>query len=174
MQKKRILSLLLAVTCAVSLLAGCGGKSDADTGKSSAASNSNHPVITMNAPYRNMSVFADLVHEKYPEINLEIIPYNGQNTSNYMKDMRLSGEMTDIYFTTFYTPGRLDDENDFLDLAAYDFTENYTQSRLREVTVDGSIYMLPLTYSATGITYNKTLLDKNGWELPTNLEELAA
>lgn len=35
----------------------------------------------MNAPYRNMSQFYDLVHEKYPEINLEIIPYNGENTS---------------------------------------------------------------------------------------------
>ena len=28
-------------------------------------------------------------------------------------------------------------------------------------------------YSAIGITYNKTLLDANGWTLPTNLDELA-
>lgn len=101
-------------------------------------------------------------NEKYPEINLEIIPYNGQNTSAYMKDMRLSGQMTDIYFTSFYTPGRYDDEEDFLDLSAYEFTDNYTQSRLREVTYDGGIYMLPQGYSALGITYNKTLLEKNG------------
>ena len=126
----------------------------------------------MNAPYRNMSAFSDLVHEKYPEINLEIIPYNGQNTSAYMKDMRLSGQMTDIYFTSFYTPGRYDDEEDFLDLSAYEFTDNYTQSRLREVTYDGGIYMLPQGYSALGITYNKTLLEKNGWTLPTNLDEM--
>lgn len=73
-----------------------------------------------------------------------------------MKDMRLSGQMTDIYFTSFYTPGRYDDEEDFLDLSAYEFTDNYTQSRLREVTYDGGIYMLPQGYSALGITYNKT------------------
>lgn len=89
-----------------------------------------------------------------------------------MKDMRLSGQMTDIYFTSFYTPGRYDDEEDFLDLSAYEFTDNYTQSRLREVTYDGGIYMLPQGYSALGITYNKTLLEKNGWTLPTNLDEM--
>ena len=89
-----------------------------------------------------------------------------------MLDMRKTGEMTDIYFTTYYVPGRYDDKSDFLDLSGYDFTGNYVQSRLREVTLDGSIYMLPMGYNAIGITYNKTLLDKNGWELPTSFKEL--
>lgn len=173
MQKKRILNLLLAMTCSVSLLVGCGGKTGPGTDDGSEG-RSDHPVITMNAPYRNMSQFYDLVHEKYPEINLEITPYNGQNTSVYMKDMRRSGQMTDIYFTTYYSPGRYHDAADFLDLSSYDFTGNFAQSRLREVTDEGSVYMLPLAYNAMGITYNKTLLDANGWTLPTNLEELAA
>lgn len=175
MKKKKVLSLLLAISCAVSLLSGCSsttGSTDADTKSDNSQADNGHPVITMNAPYRNMSAFYDLVHEKYPEINLEIIPYNGQNTSAYMKDMRLSGELPDIYFTTYYTPGRYDDTNDFLDISGYDFTENFTQSRLREVTFEGGIYMLPLSYNALGITYNKTLLDENGWKLPTNLDEL--
>ena len=133
--RKRLLCFVLVLTCLVFSLAGCGNTDDAnDTQK--ADTSSDHPVITMNAPHRNMSAFADLVHEKYPEINLEIIPYNGQNASAYMQDMRLSGEMTDIYFTSFYTPGRYNDADDFLDISSYDFTNNYTQSRLREVTVD--------------------------------------
>lgn len=172
--KKRI-GAALAAAFAASLLVGCGGTSAAPAGDKAAAnttSNSNHPVITMNAPYRNMSMFYDLVHEKYPEINLEIIPYNGQNYSAYVQDMRTTGNMTDIYFTSFYVPGRYDDAADFLDLSGYDFTGNYTQSRLREVTNEGAVYMLPLGYNALGITYNKTLLEKNGWTLPTNLTEL--
>ena len=171
--RKRLLCFVLVLTCFVSLLSGCGKTSNASNNQKD-DTNSDHPVITMNAPHRNMSAFADLVHEKYPEINLEIIPYNGQNASAYMQDMRLSGEMTDIYFTSFYTPGRYNDADDFLDISSYEFTNNYTQSRLREVTVNGAIYMLPLSYNATGITYNKTLLDNNGWKLPTNLDELAA
>ena len=170
MQKKRLLGLILAMSCTAALFGGCaGGDTSDDNGGSG-----EHPVITMNAPYRNMSQFYDLVHEKYPEINLEIIPYNGQNTSAYMKDMRLSGELPDIYFTTYYTPGRYDDQNDFLDLSGYDFTDCFVQSRLSEVTYDGGIYMLPLAYNAMGITYNKTLLEENDWTLPTNLDELEA
>lgn len=169
MPKKRVLSLILALSCTAALLGGCAGN---DTSDDTTASGE-HEVITMNAPYRNMSQFYDLVHEKYPEINLEIIPYNGENTFSYMKDMRFSGELPDIYSTTYYTPGRMDDEGDFLDLSGYDFMDNYTPSRLRDVSYNGGIYMLPMGYSAIGITYNKTLLDTNGWTLPTNLDELA-
>ena len=167
MKKKRLFSAILAVLCAGSLLAGCGGKESAKADKE-------HPVITMNAPYRNMSNFYDLVKEKYPEVNLEITPYNGQDMTNYYQDMRKAGELPDIYFSTIYSPGRYDDSADLLDLSGYDFTGNYTQSRLREVTNNGGVYMLPLGYNALGITYNKTLLEKMGWTLPTNLSEFAA
>ena len=173
MRKKKILVMVLAVTCVALLFGGCGSSGgQKNTDNKSADNSSDHPVITMNAPYRNMSTFVDKVKEKYPEINLEVIPYNGQDTSAYMLDMRKTGQMPDIYFTTYYVPGRYDDKEDFLDLSGYDFTGDYVQSRLREVTLDGGIYMLPMGYNALGITYNKTLLEKNGWKLPTSFKEL--
>lgn len=165
--------LMAASAVLGSSLTACGENNS--TGSSSSGnSGAEHPLITMNAPYRNMSQFYKLVQEKYPDINLEIIPYNGQNTSSYMKDMRMSGQMPDIFFITYYMPGRYDDEDTFLDLAAYEFTDAFAQSRLREVTLNGGVYMLPLAYNPLGITYNKTLLEKNGWTLPTNLDELEA
>ena len=92
------------------LLGGCGSKGTTENNKDQTADTSDdHPVITMNAPYRNMSTFVDKVNEKYPEINLEVIPYNGQNTSAYMMAMRSTGNMTDIYFTTYYAPGKYDE-----------------------------------------------------------------
>lgn len=166
MKRKGILGLIVAIVCAACLMAGCSSAGSA------ASSSSEHPVITMNAPYRNMSQFYDLVHEKYPEINLKIIPYNGQNYSSYVNDMAKSDQLTDIYFRTYYVPGRSDDQSLFLDLSSYEFTDAYSQSRLREVTSDGAVYMLPLGYNALGITYNKTLLEKHGWTLPTTLAEM--
>lgn len=171
MKKKTIMKMSLLIICMAFLLLGCGAK-DNDTDDKSTDNSTKHEAITMVSPYRNSSMFVKLVKEKYPEINLEVTPYNGQDTTNFMKNLRESGEMTDIYFTTNYAPGRFDDKSDFLDLSTYDFTGNYVQSRLREVTLDGGVYMLPLGYNALGITYNKTLFDKNGWKLPTNLEEL--
>ena len=78
MQKKRVLSLILALSCMAALLGSCAGSGTSDDN----AASGEHEVITMNAPYRNMSQFYDLVHKKYPEINLEIIPDNGENTSS--------------------------------------------------------------------------------------------
>lgn len=86
MKAKKLLSITLALTCFMTLLTGCGSK--AQNGEDGNA-DSDHPVITMNAPYRNMSTFYDLVHEKYPEVNLEIAPYNGQNTTQFFLDMRI-------------------------------------------------------------------------------------
>lgn len=114
MRKKYKINIWMAAMFGLALLTGCSGSQKAESEKEADGSDSDHPVITMNAPYRNMSAFVDLVHEKYPEIQLEVIPYNGQNTSAYMKDMRLSGQMADIYFTSYYTPGRYSDDSDFL------------------------------------------------------------
>jgi raffinose/stachyose/melibiose transport system substrate-binding protein len=37
---------------------------------------------------------------------------------------------------------------------------------------DGKLYALPKTYETIGIFYNKTLLEKNGWKVPTTIAEL--
>lgn len=168
MKKLKYICLMLIMTFSLSISVGCSRRAGADN----SGEKSDHPVITMNAPYLNMSKFYELVHEKYPEINLEIEPYDGQNLAAYTISMRKSGNLPDIYFTPTYNPGSVSDKEDFLDLAGYEFTDNFAQSRLREVVYDGGIYMLPLSYDAFGITYNKTLLEKNGWELPQNLAEM--
>lgn len=184
MQKKKLLALLLAFTCAAVTLAGCGtGKETKENTKTeSTAKNedksksedkvSDHEVIRMQAPFRTMSDFIDVVHEKYPEINLEAVPYSGANYSGYVKAQLKAGDLPDIYCTTTYAPGREDLSGKLIDLSGYDFTDNYQEARLRDVTVDGAIYLLPSYYTCIGITYNKTLLEKNGWELPKSFQEL--
>lgn len=134
----KLAALALASVCAIGLLAGCSSSS----GGAPATSNGEHPTITMNAPYRNMSKFQDLVHEKYPRNQPGSHPPQRRKHRAYMTDMRKSGQMTDIFFNTVYTPGHLDDENDFLDMSGLDFTDNYVQSRLREVTPNGGAVSL--------------------------------
>ena len=174
MKKKRILSLVLAAACALSMLSGCG--SQAPSAEQSEATTNGHEPITMTAmvPFRNPSHLADLVHEKYPEINIEFIPYSGYNATAYSMMQMEADDMTDIYFGSMYNPAVTDMSERLLDLSAYPFTDNFTDQRLREVTDNGKIYMLPLYYSVLGITYNKTLLDEHGWTLPNSLEELEA
>ena len=160
--KKKIIAGVLAAVCLLTLAAGCGEK---NTSKG-------HETITFCAPMRDVNAFVAKVHEKYPEIVLEPIPYSGGNGTAFMQAQLATGDLPDIYFTSVYTPGLEDLSDRLIDLSAYPFVDNYVTARLREVTVDGAIYMLPSYFTCLGITYNKTLLEKNGWTLPASLKEL--
>lgn len=131
-----------------------------------------HEPLTIVSLFPEMNHFIDKVHEKYPEINFEVIPYAGDNTTAYIQAQLMSGNMPDIYLTTFYTPEQQDLSDRLIDLSGYSFTSNYTASILHEISDNGAIYLLPTFFSCLGITYNKTLLDRHGWTLPTNFAEL--
>jgi ABC-type glycerol-3-phosphate transport system substrate-binding protein len=57
-------------------------------------------------------------------------------------------------------------------MSGYKFINNYATSALNEVEIDGGIYLLPVNMQMTGISYNKTIMEENGWEVPDSFEEL--
>ena len=164
---KKAVSACLVLTCITTGLAGCQ-KADKTSEEQEA--------LTFMAPYMDVDSFIEEVHKIYPEINLEVIPYSGANTTVYLNTILKENDLPDICTLTLYDPDQLDLSDKMLDLSGYAFTDNYVESRLKEVSDDGAIYMLPSAYNCFGITYNKTLLKKHGWTLPqsfTELEQLA-
>ena len=160
--KKKILGLLLAAAGMSLLLAGCSRR----------AADGGHAAITMQSPFRDISMFLDVLEEKYPEIELEIIPYSGANTSAYLEAELRAGDMPDIYVTTVYAPGQEDLSDRLMDLSTYDFVNSYAESQLQDISDNGALYLLPTNFTCFGIVYNKTLLEQNGWTLPTSFAEL--
>ena len=159
---------LLAATAA---LTACGGKTE------TVKKDDTHEVITFMAPYMEEEAFIEQVHSVYPEVNIEIVPYSGDNTTTCLQNMFEANDLPDICTLTVYDPMTDHVSDKLLDLSGYDFTDNYVESRLQEVSDNGAIYLLPSSYNCYGITYNKTLLREHGWELPNSfaeLEELAA
>lgn len=161
-----------SITAATATLTACGG-TKTETAKKDGA----HEAVTFMAPYKEIEAFIEQVHSVYPEVNIEVVPYSGDNTTTCLQNMFAAGDLPDVCTLTYYDP-RIDLVSDkLLDLSGYDFTDNYVESRLQDVFDNGAIYLLPSTYNCYGITYNKTLLKKYGWELPNSfaeLEELAA
>lgn len=151
---------------------GEGGKGSAAETADAGGADGQHEPITMESPFRDISPFLDVLNEKYPEVNLEILPYSGKNTTTYLQDELKADDMPDIYVATVYSPGQMDLSDRLIDLSSYSFTSNFAEARLRDVSDNGAIYLLPTNFTCLGITYNKTLLEKNGWELPTTFEEL--
>lgn len=161
---------LLAVSAAMT---ACGSDPVA---VSSASENGNskgeHSPISICAPGRSIKNLIDVVHKYYPEIVFDVDPYSGPNGTIYMQDQLDSGNQADIYSISYDISSRYDLSDRLLDLAGYPFTENYISSRLREVTQDGKIYLLPSYYLCIGITYNKKILADHGWTKPNSLQEL--
>ena len=163
------------ILAASAALTACGGGAASSSNATSASSNANgeHKPISICTPFRDVNAFIEVVHKYYPEINFEVIPYAGANGTAFMQAQLRSGELPDVYTTSVYTPGQFDSADKLMDLSGYDFTNNYVQARLQEsASDDGAIYMLPSYFNAIGITYNKKILQDNGWTLPTSLKEL--
>lgn len=152
-------------------LTACGGSASGGAA-SSAASTAPHQPISICAPSRSIKNLLDVVHKYYPEIVFDVDAYTGPNGTIYMQDQLESGYQTDIYSVSYDISSRFDLSDKLMDLAGYPFTDNYISSRLREVTQDGKIYLLPSYYLCIGITYNKKILSDNGWTRPNSLREL--
>lgn len=149
-------------------LTACGGKTE------TVKKDDTHEVITFMAPYMEEEAFIEQVHSVYPEVNIEIVPYSGDNTTTCLQNMFEANDLPDICTLTVYDPMTYHVSDKLLDLSGYDFTDNYVESRLQEVSDNGAIYLLPSSYNCYGITYNKTLLREHGWELPNSFAELEA
>ena len=154
------------ITAATAALTACGG------GKAESKTADAHEAVTFMAPYKEIEAFIEQVHSVYPEVNMEVVPYSGDNTTTCLQNMFAAGDLPDVCTLTVYNPLTDLVSNKLLDLSGYDFTDNYVESRLQDVFDNGAIYLLPSVYNCYGITYNKTLLREHGWELPNSFAEL--
>jgi raffinose/stachyose/melibiose transport system substrate-binding protein len=187
MKKGNRISRYLIPACLVlCLLSGCeaidtqdssatGSQDSLQTGQrgklSGQIEEGEHEAITICTANVNYTYFLEALHEKYPEINLEFISYKGCNTSGYMKEELENGDIPDIYSSTYMQDEELQ-EKYLLNLSTYDFINNYTDSLLDDVEVNGEVYMVPSSYTVAGINYNKTMFEEHGWKVPESFEEL--
>ncbi len=167
MTLKKLIILLVSAVYIVLSLTGCSN----DTNKDSDNTSAEHEAITIMDAQRDYSNLIKLVNEKYPEINIEVIPYRGRNMSAYVKQQLETGSMPDIYSTTQAWNGELQKEH-LIDLSAYNVTGLYNSARIDEYIVDGGLYLLPFDYSINGILYNKTLFEENNIDVPTTFKQL--
>lgn len=90
-----------------------------------------------------------------------------------------AGEGPDIVYgsgPSFVAPyaaeGRLASMDEYS--AQYGWQDRILEPIYESGTVDGELYALPNSLNTLGIFYNKVVLEENGWEPPTTIEELEA
>lgn len=160
MKTKRLFVLLLAVITVCAPLNSCADGSKAT-----------HEPLTVVTACKDYTEFEKEFKKAYPEVNLKFISYSGHNSTSYLHRLLEAGQAPDIYTSNVLPDTNLQKEY-LIDLSGYDFSTKYAVSRLNECSIDGSIYMLPCSFSVLGIYYNKTLFENHGWTVPASFQEL--
>ena len=158
----RLLSVLLAVATAVSLLAGCGGKSpekeDAET------------ITVYLWSTKLYEKYAPYIQEQLPDINIEFVV--GNNDLDFYRFLDENGGLPDIITCCRFSLHDASPLKDSLmDLsttnAAGAVYDAYLNNFMNE---DGSINWLPVCADAHGFVVNKDLFEKCGIPLPTDYD----
>ncbi len=169
MEKKKwnkVLSALLVMVTALSLLTGCGGKS---------AEKEEAETITVYLWTTNLyDKYAPYIQEQLPDINIEFVV--GNNDLDFYRFLNENGGLPDIITCCRFS---LHDANplkdSLMDLsttneagAVYD---TYLNSFKNE---DGSVNWLPVCADAHGFVVNKDLFEKYDIPLPTDYESFVS
>lgn len=158
---RRTTAFALSFLLSILTLSGCGHQAD--------------PTLSVLIPIQG-SKFEELTAlfaKTHPEVTFDRSAYYGNSASAYLFRRFQMNDLTDIVIMTYAPPDELQ-EATLLDLSGYDFIQEYKESVLTNMNIDGKIYLLEGPSSARGIAYNKTLFAEKGWEVPTSHEEFIA
>lgn len=86
------------ITAATAAMTACGGKTE------TAKKDDVHEAVTFMAPYMEVEAFIEQVHSVCPEVNVEIVPYSGDNITTCLQNMFAAGDLPDVCTLTYYAP----------------------------------------------------------------------
>ncbi len=157
---KRVLSLTLTISMLITMFVGCAKR---DT--------TSDNTITVNASYGYANELIEAMIKALPEINFEVNWYVGDNPANYQLNRVRNDDASDIITYPNFTDLEADTSR-MLDLSGYSFIGNINDEVLNVMNVNGGIYQIPSNLEVRCVAYNKTLFAENGWEAPSNYDEL--
>ena len=192
--KKKLLSMLLVLSFATSMLVGCGGISTSkESGEETAAEDTGvvavkdeslegREEITMwfwgAEPYAQEALKTILV-DKYnaSQDKYQLVVEFRPSVDSDMTTALAANQGPDIVYGSgpaFVMPlvdaGKLENLNDYAE--QYGWADKILKPYYESGNVDGNLYSLANGISTMGVFYNKKVLEDNGWTVPTTIEEL--
>ncbi len=199
--KKKVLSVALSFTLAVSLLAACNssgnrqaspadneatqtGDSAAGTGASNAASDDDKEIVFWNigteSPDKDILQYGvDKFNETTTSgYTIKMVPTQNDTYKEKLIIAMSSGECPDMY--TSWSGGPM---NEYIEsgyaqpidelLQASELPDKIMDAAISQASYNGKIYALPiLNVSISGVFYNKEMFEKYGLEVPKTISEL--
>lgn len=114
------------------------------------------------------------IENEFPNVDIVVLDQASiSDIQTHVKNLDVQKDLEDIIFTGYVKDMSVSSDV-FYDLSAEDFTSQYNQSMLNNMSVDGKLNQLPINTSVQGIFYNKSLFKQNGWEIPQTTSEFYA
>ena len=173
---KKIIALLLALVMVLGL-AACGTKTPAETkapesGNNTPVEPTNNPdtIVVMAPPVtgaylENLKVWAADFNKLYPHLTVEIIETSWGDHNDKLSTMAQAGEAPDIAEISSGALGTYVEMGVAIDIAKYmsaDRLADYDANALEYMSLEGTVYGLPLYLTIQSIGANKTLMEDLG------------
>ena len=138
-----------------------------------------YPLMT-GGEEKNDEIWAEIVADfnaEQPdvEVSVEVLPWAQRNEK--LTTALAAGAGPDVgYLNDDFIPQHGGDGNlEALDDVLGDEKDDFTENSLNAMSVDGTLYAIPILGSATSLVYNKKLFDEVGVsEFPTTWDEMLA
>ena len=177
-QRNIVMSLVVVIVAMVVGLTGCSGQNNpAEALFYSDNDILSYEVVDLNKTVITMGQFASgdvraieaALEKQFPTIDVVVLDQASvTDFEYYAENYAMADELPDIMFL----PTHKDRAGDvFYDLSAENFVSRYHLSALNDLSSGGKLYQLPVSSSAIGIFYNKTLFEEHGWEIPSTLDD---
>ncbi|MDD3428616.1 MAG: carbohydrate ABC transporter substrate-binding protein [Oscillospiraceae bacterium] len=190
---KKVLSIILVLTMAVSLFVACGN-SNSTAASSQAPASSETPTATIKVAALESAYGTDIWTEVCAAFeaktgikvelttdkNLEDVIGAGMKAGDYPDVVHLATGRPAALTETLIKENGLEDLTDVLSMTvpgesvkvSDKIAGGFTESSLTNPYSDGKTYMAPMFYSPCGLFYNAGLFTEKGWTVPTTWDEM--
>lgn len=175
---KKVTALACIATMLTACLTGCNKENEEKTAGFEPKLDTQKEVSIEIAGFMGNFEALDQVvnnfNEYYPNVS---ISYE-QNGGNFLAEYINNNKYTDIFMTSNKNIRDKSDSNSYVydycvDLAKEDIDlKDIQEEMLAECTVDGKLVRIPLMQNLYGIVVNKSLLEKEGLNIPENYSQL--
>ncbi len=189
--KKRVVSLTLAASMAVSLLAGCGSSNN-QGGSAGADGKQVLKFAAIETAYGSgmwdaIATAFEKTHEGVDvqvtvDRNIEDVISPGMKAGDYPDVVHLAVGREKALTETLVKEKGLEDLTSVLDMTIPNedvkvkdkLIAGFTDNSITNPYDDGKTYLMPMFYGPCGLFYNASLMKEKGWEVPTTWDEMWA
>jgi len=185
---RRFISLFMAIFLFLCVFTGCAGfANDSKTASVEPISILEPTKITWHTAgmsEQQLAAFETYIltplRTNLPAVEIEHIPLASGDWAKTLTALLNSGEALDLFTVpnslddaaTYGSRGLLYDMSDYAE--QYGWNERLFPWARDACSVDGRLYLLPLSYDGIVLWYNRTVLDQSGLEVPADMDELTA